>query len=248
MGSFFAFFRNEIVRRFLRYLSFGGICLGGYFIFFTRNYNLYWSYYLFGFSLIIFFNTHPKKKKLDAEPTPFREKFKIGSIILMILNTLLFLYQYNQNLSPHTLDQSQYDFFTSKAEYSITEENPPSRFENMEQSLARIRKTKYHEMQEDFAELFLNDLSNFQGKSLNIFDYLNEERIRLREGEPVELYFPIRSVEDIRIGPLKVRIYPNKYISTHLMIPKARFRVYEVEYSEETKEHFFDIYNRVRSE
>ena len=159
---------------------------------------------------------------------------KTNPLILLTPIFILLAYQliagYNSTYSSVKISSSTTYEFEQLNYFLISDFSKPA-------SGSRIR-----ELDPDFAQSLIKDLSYVEGRSIGIIRGLNQNRLRAKFGEPVELLFPylfnIQSQSDISKGsPVTVHsitVYPNDMAFVKLGILDHGIREFPLYLSDET--------------
>ncbi|QNO15907.1 accessory gene regulator B family protein [Alkalicella caledoniensis] len=236
-------FFNRGLRVALRMGSIFIFLVAGYQIFFTSNYDLNWTYLIFTLSIIAFFVFSPRDNRSE-ENSNSNKGLRIWTMILIILSLALSIYNYRQYYSIIIHEAGEYSFTSDTTPYFAIEE-PSKIFEGISPSIHPIFNLEKYIMDDVFVESLLRDVSNFEGKSLFFFQIMNIEKIRFKEGKPVEVYFPIeKDAPQGQSGPIIVKIFPNEMVFTVIYMRGSGLRTYQIDYSQETMEYLTKIYNK----
>lgn len=250
VGKLVTFFASTNVKRVMSVILLYAFCVSGYFIFISNNYDLFWSYLIFPFSLWLFLNINTKKEYI-----PWKERLMKTSTLLRLINLflvlLLFVVRYNIYHSQVYLERGEYEFSNESPYYTIyhLESRPWYKnifnYEDITTTFERLRNLPTESVTPEFGEALLQDLSIIEGQSLGFLRAFNHVKLRLLEGKPVEI--GLCSVEGVSPSnkgnsALNILVFPNDIAFVLISIPGEDMRYFPLELSEESLVYFREMF------
>ena len=214
-----------------------GLGVTSYIIFLTRNYDLYWTYYIFVLSILVLSIPRTKRREVN-EKTPLKERFNIQTIVFLISLTVSFCLLLLNYLNYHscvTLEKGVYQFQTVEEEPKYYIQDSKTTFKSAYTSIPR------KPMNPKFQQGLLNDLSRIEGENISFVRALNWDRMKWKEGKPIKIFLTPSAISPTGTSAVIIHLYPNGMAFVVMGTPDSKFRAFKLEL-QESLPYLMEIY------